>query len=388
MATNINDSVLLKEIDYIAAVVKAQAAVYSATVDAYDIMVKEQNPDDLINGVDASIALRNTLENSSGLFQQFAQMTSWLNQRAAAAGSSGVDALLTARGLRAPYSYDQYITYPSSSQHLTAGNIFYDTESQLGTIQYGGSSVVFSSGMLSLSGTYNVLGVETLATNSTNWHINIGSIYADNSTGTEVAFVPTGTAEGTTINIGVNPISSLAEVGAYVIPMTLGTTGLVAGQRVLLTDPVAPAMLNDNCALGQPYIRAEVSEVGYYSPGDIIWLKDNNGSETGTIEDVNYEYGTIKMRKNLANNYQIPANAYMYKATAAVDQKGWYETHTIASVSAAPAIAFSAPIRHTYFTGAQSTRLIKGITNIATASGGGGSDAVYVVTVSERTISQ
>ena len=62
--------------------------------------------------------------------------------------------------------------------------------------------------------------------------------------------------------------------------------------------------------------------------------------------------------------------------------------HTIASVSAAQALAFSAALQHTYFTGSTAVRLIRDVYDITEASGGTASDVVYVVTKSERTISQ
>lgn len=384
---NISDSLLVDEIDYIAAVVKAQSESYSATLDAYDFMVREQNPDDLLNGVDAAVSLRTTLANMTSLYSQFSQMTAWLNARAVSAGSSGLDTLLTARHLRVPYSYDRYVYYPSSSQHFTVGNIFYDNEVVLGWMKQDGAFSAMSD--LTLSGTYNWLALKAgVAAIGADWWLDVKSVYADNSTGTERVYVPTGTALDTLIDIGKVPVSGLAKEGASVLPMTLGTTGMLAGQKVLIVDATIPALLSTGADASQRNLYLAPAQIGWYTTGDHIWIADGSSSETGIIEDMDWQNGVITMRDNLAKSYTVAANANIYKATGYVGTDGWQEAHTIASVSAAQALAFSATLQHTYFTAASAIRLIKDVFDVANSSGGTTADIVWAVTKSERTISQ
>jgi len=385
---NISDSVLLDEIGFIAAVARAQAESYSATVDAYDFMVREQNPDDLLNGVDASVALRTTLANMTSLYSQFSQMTSWLNARAVSAGSTSLDTLLTARNVRVPYSYDKYIYYPSASQHITVGNIFYDSEVVLGWMKRGLSFEAMDD--LTLSGTYNWLamkvGVDEIG--DADWWLDVNSIYADNSTGTERVHIPRWSSHSKMFDIGKVPVSGLAKEGTNVLPMTLGTTGMLAGQKVLIVDETIPALLSTGADASQKNLYLASAQIGWYTTGDHIWIEDGSNSETGIIEDMDWQYGIITMRDNLAKTYTVAANANIYKATGFLGTDGWQEVHTIASVSAAQALAFSATLQHTYFTAASAIRLIKDVFDVANSSGGTAADIAWVVTKSERTISQ
>ena len=383
---NISNSLLLDEIDFIAAVAKAQAESYSATVDAYDIMVREQNPDDLLRGVDASVALRTTLANMSSLYGQFTQMSAWFNARAVSAGYSSLDGLLTGRGIRVPYSYDRYVHYPTGS-HLSVGNIFYDSEVTMGYLLKGGSYSGMSD--LTLSGTYNWLalkvGVPTIAAA---WYLDADVVYADASTGSERVTVAALSVEDDTETIGSMPISALAKAGQNLVGATLGTTGMLAGQKVLLSDKWVPSLLATGADSGQAYLYLSPSQIGWYDTGDHIWIRDGSNSETGIIEDINWQDGNMMLRANLTNSYTVAANANIYKATGPANMEGWTEMHTIASVSAAQALAFSAALQHTYFTGSTAVRLIRDVYDITEVSGGTASDVVYVVTKSERTISQ
>ena len=187
MATAISNSVLLDEIDFIAAVAKAMANIYTATYDGFDFMVREQNPDDLGDGVDAAVAVRTKLQAGTGVHTQFSNLTQWLAARASAAGSSGVDALLTTRGLRVPYSYDQYVNYPNASSHLNSRNIFYDTDITLG--RFTDDSDVYSAGtQLTMSGSHNWMVVQADVTIDSAWVLSVPVYYGDGSTGTEVSF--------------------------------------------------------------------------------------------------------------------------------------------------------------------------------------------------------
>lgn len=381
---NVSNSMLLDEIDFIAAVVKAQAESYTATVDAYDIMVREQNPDDLLNGVDAAVSLRTTLSDMTSLYGQFSQMAAWFNARAVSAGSSALDALLTARGLRVPYSYDRYVYYPSSG-HLTQANIFYDTEVVLGWMK---QNLTFSAmDDLPLSGTYNWLALKVGVTNTgDNWTLTPMSVYADDSTGTSYVFIPSGAAQDTLYNVGETFVQGLSKAGQNVA--AIGTTGMAAGQKVLMHDPTIPALMATGANSGQAKIYVSPDQLGWYDTGDHLWIRDSTPYvETGIIEDMDWQNGVITMRSNLAKSYTVAQDAYIYKATGTAGMDGWTEMHTIASVSNAYALAFSASLQHTYFTGGAAVRLIKDVFDVGT-SGGTTADIVWVVTKSERAISQ
>ena len=384
MATNISNSVLCDEIDFIAAVAKAMATIYTATYDAYDFMVREQNPDDLINGVDAAIAVRDKLEAGTGVYTQFSNMTQWLGTRASAAGSSGLDALLTARGQRAPYSYDQYVYYPSANAHMSARNIFYDTEAEMAEFAY--TSDVFSGGAaLIVSGSHNWVVVQTQGAIGSAWVVSAPVNYGDGSTGTEVISYAGTEASGATQNIGSKPVKGISEAGTFNVTFETGVSGMVAGQYVLFVDNTYPVMLSANVPTGAKTINVAPDQIGWYTPGDDIWISDNVRRETGTVENINYEYGTVTLETATTKWYLTSAQAYINKATGTGD--GFQEQHVVAQISGTD-ISFSGALQHSYGTGGYGIRLIRKVLDAETTSGGSAGYAITFKTKSERTVGQ
>ena len=307
---NISNSLLCNEIDFIAAVAKAMSTIYTATQDAYDFMVKEQNPDDLLNGVDAAVAVRQRLADGTGAYSQFSNMTQWLSIRASAASAAGLDALLTARGQRAPYSYDQYVNYPAGSGHLSARNIFYDATKVLGNFKFGGSFSAVNE--LAVSGSHNwlVMEVENAAGIAAPWVLSTSVNYGDGTTGTEeTPFAGTET-QYTKVNLNNNPIGGISEAGTYQLTLQAGTTGMVAGQYVLLVDNAYPVLLAPNIATGATSLTVAPGQIGRYTSGDKITIRDTASNEAGHIaQAINYEYGTVTLATATAKAYTTANSA-------------------------------------------------------------------------------
>ncbi len=382
--SDISNSVLAKEIDHIAAVAKAQAETYTATVDCFDNMVKEQNEDDLLNGTDAAVAVDANLSGGTDVYQQFTNMTAWLAQRAVSAGSASLDALLTARKQRAPYSYNQYVFYPQQGSNMTQANIFYDTAVRIGSFIYGGT---YSAGTaLTLSGTYNWMAVEIKSATIDAWTVDCTVTYSDDSTGTETVVLDGTETLANQTDVGTQNVDLVALDGATVLPMG-ATTGFVAGQRVLVHDTTYPIKLEATTATGSTALSIGADQLGFYDTGDGIWVQDDNSTETGTIEDISWRDGTITMSGiGYTGGFSIADDAFIWKS--ATSGNGWQEMHTIASVSAGQALEFSGALQHTYYTGAAAVRLIKSCSAITTSSGGSADDDIYFTTKSERAIAQ
>ena len=388
MATNTSNSVLLDEIDYMAAVSKAMATIYTATYDAFDIMAREQNPDDLTDGVDAAVAVRTRLAAGTGVYTQFSNMTQWLAIRSSAAGSAGLDALLTARGLRAPYSYDQYIQYPSGNVHLTPRNIFYDNDSVMG--QFADDGDVFSGGAdLAVSGSHNWVVVEVANAGgiAANWVLATTVNYGDGTTGTEETEFAGTEALGAQKNLNNSPLKGLCSAGDTTV--LLSTTGMVAGQYVLMVDNTYPVKLSANVATGATELSVSPSQIGWYTPGDHIWISDGNRRETGTVQNINYEYGQVTLESATTKWFLTSSGntgAYISMPTGIGD--GFQEQHAIALVSGANAMSFASVLQHSYSTGGSVQRLVRKVLASDTTLGGGAGYEVTFQTKSERTIAQ
>jgi len=381
---NISNSVLCDEIDFIAAVAKSMATIYTATHDCYDLMVREKNPDDLKDGVDAALAVRGKLDDGIGTYSQFSNLNQWLSTRATAAGVSGIDGLLSSRCQRSPYSYDQYVYYPNNSSHLSASNIFYDEEIILGSFVYGD---VFDSGdELPMSGSYNhvIVEVENSGGISSSWVLSATVNYSDNSTGSEEVVFSGSESLNETKNINNNPINGISEAETYQLTLEAGTTGMVAGQCVLLSDNSYPVLIED-AATGTTELSVSPSQIGWYVPGDEIWIQDSTRSETGYVENINYEDGSILLATATTEWYLSSESAFIKKTNATGD--GFQEQHIIASVTGTD-LVFSGALQHSYHTDGFAHRLIKKVLNVTTKTGGDTDFEVDLKTISERTISQ
>jgi hypothetical protein len=381
--SQISNTVLTNEIDWITGVIKGQADAYAGGTDSYDIMVKEQNPDDLINGVDAAVAVNATVSGGTTLYRQFTQLMTWLSQRAVAAGSNNLDAFLAARYQRVSYSYDQLVYNPSYASHLSVGNIFYDDEVNLGGLTHGSTFVAGTA--LPMAGTYDRMAAEVTTVagiGGADWHLHVAVTYADGSTGTENVDVTANAPLNTKFAVGELPVTSLSRAGQNIVGMT-STTGMVAGQVVLIEDLTAPALLTENAASPDATITVDPSQVGPFSSGEAVTITDGSNSSSLDIVSIDYRTGVITLSAGLGHAYTVANHSYIQRGTGGV---GHRETHAIASVQASTSITLTGNLQHSYHTSGKAYRLIKAITNITTDSGGSTGDIADVVTQAERTI--
>ncbi len=383
---DISNTMIRQLVDQMASVAKDELAAYTSTVDLFDKMVKEQNPDDLSAGVTAAETTDDGLEAGTTNSSKWSSMITWLNNRSSSAGSADLNALIVARDLRMPQSFDDYIWFPTRSSRITDDNLFPDTAVTLGEMLHGGTF----SGSNNLASTVDFArGAAVVSTGTiggSSWSFNVGVTYADGSSGTEPVVVTNGSTSGTSFDLGKNLCSALSAVDTTTMYLGLGTTGLVAGHKVLVIGRDSAVLVATGADAGQADIYVAESQVGDYDPGDPITLRDDNSNENLTIQSINYETGVITCSTNLASTYTVADNGFIYLQTA-VDP-GFQEVQTVASVSAATSITFSGALQHTYFTGAYCINLVDDATAVTTVTGGAAGDSIYIQAVPDRTITQ
>jgi len=383
---DISNSTLLDVIDQMAAVSKSQADSYTSTVDLFDLVVREHNPADVDNGASAADAADIALANGSSIYSQWSGMQTWLNTRATAAGSTSLLGLVGDRYLRVPQSYDSFVYYPSNGSHMTSSLVFPDGDEIWGTLVDASSSWTAASGAMPSNCSYAAFCVECTTTGSGTYSISSAVTYSDDSTGSETT-IGTGMGLNEVELIGYNMVSGMSTLGAATVTMGV-TTGMVAGQSVLLIDKTYPTKMIADTPLAQPYAYFSPAQLGWYDTGDAVYLKTDGGTDRSyTIEDIDYREGKVKFTTNIAtDSYVVGDSAFMRLQTERGD--GWNEVHAIASggVTTNTSLTLTGNLQHTYYTAAKVVRLLKEI-SLATASGGG--TGVYDVrTYSERAIAQ
>lgn len=388
---DISNSVLLDEIDHMTAVSKSQAAAYTSTVDCFDIMVREQNPDDLIAGVTAAETTDDKLDGGTNNYSQWNLMLSWLGTRATAAGSTDLLDLLADRHLRVPADFDSYIWYPARNAHVAGARLFLSATQTMG--QYLHEGTAFSSGNAIPS---TVLYTECSCSVGTGqlsgaaaWSVSANVTYANASTGTEyIDLTPYATMASPAITVGKVAVAAGSSVKASLAGGTdinMTPTGMVAGQYVLLKDHTLPALLTADTDTSATVTIAP-NQAGWYTPGDVLYIRDDTTTdEEVTIEQINYETGVITLTAATSGSFYTSLNGFIRLKTAGT--KGWSEVLPIASVAATKIVA-SGALQHSYYSGGYAVRLIKNVFGMATTHGGTNGDHVKFNGVPERTISQ
>lgn len=383
---NISNSTLLDVIDQMAAVSKAQAAAYTSTVDLFDIVVREKNPDDVVNGASAANTTDLALDAGSSQYAQWTNMQTWLSTRATDAGSTSIPTLISGRYLRVPESYDSYVYYPSVGSHFTAAYVFPDTEDVWGTVVAAdGSTWTGASGAMPSNCTTAAFAIEVTSASIDSTYVVSGTAtYVDDTTGTETA-TATGLTQGDKELFAYNMVSDLSTLGTDILYMG-DTTKMVADMAVLLQDRTYPTLMVADTPLSQPYAYFTPAQLGWYDTGDAVYLKKVGGTDRSyTIEDIDYREGKVKFTTNIATDaYVLADNAFMRLQTARGD--GWTEVHLIDTVNASTSLKLTGNLQHTYYTAAKAVRLLKKIE--ACSATGGGTGVVDVQIYPDRTIAQ
>jgi hypothetical protein len=362
-----------------------------STIDCFDIMVREQNPDDLINGVSAAETTDDKLNDGTMMYNEWNQMLSWLNTRATAAGATSLFNLLENRCVRIPESFDAYVWYPSRNSHVPAARLFLGTAQTLGTMTFGGTYATGS--ILPATISYNECGVivATGTIGSGGWDLTVGATYSDATQGTETVAVsayatglsPAAIIGKTAVTAGASPHVSAA--GQSTVFMST-TTGMAASQTVLLKDYTIPALLTDDTTASAT-VTIDPMQCGWYTPGDEIFLHDDDtANEPATIEQINYDFGIVTLNAPAAGTFTVANHAFIRLAAAGT--RAWTETHVILSVAAATSITLTTNLQHSYFTSGYGVRLLKDVRSVTTASAGTGGDSVHIQAIPERPIVQ
>ena len=385
----ISDTILLGIVDSLAATVKAQLAVVVSTEDLYTKGTREANPTDLVtrNGPTYWQNTDSNFQNGSKLYYQADPVLDYLNLAAAAESIQTLDAFLLARHLRVPKSFDDYIQYPKATTHLT--ELFTDTEVGFGTMEHGSTFIVGDSLPVTVDSAWMKVRVGPGAIGNNAWVLTIGVTYVDDTVGSESVSLTGLSGEGVEFNIGGKAITGLSKSGQKVILMS-STTGMVAGQTVLISDPLYATLLSANAPSAQKIAYVDPTCIGAFQTGDAVTVRDGSTNENVIIEDIDYELGKITFTTALNNSYTTAANAFVYlqAATGLALRPGRQEYHVIQSVSANVSITLVTNLRHTAYVGASAVRLIKTITSCATGSGGTTADSAIIKSKIERTPTQ
>lgn len=410
MAQNINDTVVTNLIDHMTAVTKSLVASYTTVEeeDMFQIIVREQNPDDLSTGVTFAEAIDDSLAAGTSYSSIWISLLSWLNTRATVAGSTDLNLLLAARKLRVPHTFNQYIYNSINGSDISSSNVFPDqywdgtawTTYALGAFAHGST---FAVGTTLPPTTVSAMWAQATATvaGPGSWVVEADVTYTDGSVGVETV---TFAAGGPTVY----------DIGAQVLiacGAAPGTVSLAGGDRVYINTPVGFVAGQEvlvwtgqyHALLTQDYEGSSVGasaqvyisplDAGCFNPGDSLTIDHEAAAAAGAaniILDINYETGLITFRANLpATDFLMSANAHIYKTTP--DSVGNCEIHTVHSVvtGAAGYVRLTANLQHTYVgTGCKCIRLIASLDDVATNSGGAGGDTSTYAPVVERTISQ
>jgi len=360
-----------------------------STEDLYTKGTREANPTDLVtrNGPTYWQNTDSNFQNGSKLYYQADPVLDYLNLAAAAESIQTLDAFLLARHLRVPKSFDDYIQYPKMATHLT--ELFTDTEVGFGTMEHGSTFIVGDSLPVTVDSAWMKVRVGPGAIGNNAWVLTIGVTYVDDTVGSESVSLTGLSGEGVEFNIGGKAITGLSKSGQKVILMS-STTGMVAGQTVLISDPLYATLLSANAPSAQKIAYVDPTCIGAFQTGDPVTVRDGSTNENVTIEDIDYETGKITFTTALGNSYTTAANAFIYlqAATGLALRPGRQEYHVIQSVSAGVSITLVTNLRHTAYVGATAIRLIKTVTTCVTGSGGQASDSAIIESYAERTPTQ
>lgn len=385
----VSDTLLLGIIDSITAGVKAQKASIVSTEDLYSKGIREANQADIITRSGPTF-WQNTdsyFQNGTMLYQQAEPALNFLTLAAAAESLTDLDSFLLARYLRVPKSFDDLVWYPKMATHLT--DLFTDTEVSFGTMEHGATFVVGSALPATVDSCWGVVDVGPGAIGGNAWVLTIGVTYVNDTAANESVSLTGSSPEGTRFSIGSGAITGLSKAGQKVVLMA-ATSGMVAGQTVLISDPLYSTLLSANASSAQKIVYVDPTHIGAFQTGDAVTVRDGSTNENVTIEDILYETGQITFTTALSNSYTTAANAFIYlqAATGLALRPGRQEYHVIQSVSANVSITLVTNLRHTTYSGASAIRLIKTVTGCATGSGGQTSDSAIIKSKSERVPTQ
>jgi hypothetical protein len=337
MAQNISDTVLSNTIDQMAAVTKGFVGAYTSHFDLFNIISREDNPDDESTGIAIVEPIDDGLDAGTAFFSIWTTAIGWLNSRAAAAGSANLDALLTARHLRVPSSFDSDIYFPYIGAHLTAGSIFQDYTWDLdtrawefytfGTITRGGSPAWVETHATVSSTTQNCVlsGKLTVVNSAAPWTVS-ATATLDTTAVAPLTAVITYTI-ATTTPVGATVISNALTTNHATRVSKAGTkqfiaaanTGIVKGHKFLLWTGRFPTLLTATATGGQNEITIDPALVGSFESGDEITVYNVIGTsgETAIIETIDYEHGILALRSNLGATYATTNDSVIYKTKCA-----------------------------------------------------------------------
>ena len=234
--------------------------------------------------------------------------------------------------------------------------------------------------------TYVPLVVEVVggAIGAVNLTVAFVATYSDDTTATETTLVTALGADGTRWlatrqRVGSQPITGDGcNTGDTIIPMTT-TTGMVAGQKVLVRDETWPVSLTVDCLAAAIFTCEDTLP---FQAGDAVTLHDDNtADENATVLIVNHETKTITLTAATAGNFTVAQNAHMRLQTA--EDYGWTEVVEIASVQAGVSITVDSALKHTYSSDGYAQRLIKSIASVVLTNGTGG-DGIRILALPDR----
>jgi len=376
-------------VDSVAATLKAQFAAVASTEDCYTKGTREDNPDDLVERTGPLLWERQdvSLQTGTQLFHQVLSLLNFLELAATAESYATIDALLSGRCLRIPRVFNTLAHYPKYQTNLT--NLFEDDAVDFGTFAHGGSFVGGDDLSTDVAAAWGTIVVGTGGIGGATWNLSVAVTYEDATTGTEAVAVTNGSAEGAVFDIGSKSITALSKLGQKVVGMS-STAGMVAGQTVLINDPLYASLLTDDADSAQDIIYVDPSQAGSFRAGDAVTVRDSGSNENATVLSIDYELGKITLSASLSNSYTTANSAFVYlqSATGIALRPPRQEYHTIYSVQSNTSITLVENLVHSCYVGASAIRLITGITGITTTSGGTTGDDIIARSKIERVPTQ
>ena len=394
--SNISNRTIADMLDHIGSVTRAQNKVYNdVTTDAFDILLREHNPDDLDAGVDAANAVDTSLAAGTAIGSEWGRLIAWLTTRAVNAGSPSLDALLTTRGVRASQSFNQKVMLASRGSALSAANVFPDTAITLQTFLKGSSDIQTTGDVLpsTISLARIIANVVSSTETGNAWTINVTAQMSDAANYTFVATIPDNITSGIVnlLELSCNPTT--ANIAGQKLVHVSSTGGILTDRVVMLVDPAFTTALTTDLAYGTANtFSIDPSQVGYFEPGDAVTIDDDDSSPTSdrTIVDIDYRTGlvTLSGADLTTPGYTVAQHAIIFFTTPKAEGYGRVEIATVDTFVADTSITFDSNLGHSYGVSAKVYPLVTGVTTMVTASYGTTGDEVEIQTQADRLINR
>jgi hypothetical protein len=391
----IDDYTAMYQWDLAAAVLKAcvdNGPVFSALADFSSQIMRTGDTtlaaeSNLTRLTDMEAALTQTSTNAvnNAFLGEFANLVSsfykwYVNGTGTGQGSfASINAMFADRHYRIPVNLKD-VWLKQQSETITSTYLACAENAVLCTATQGDTPTYVYDEVLDTDMDFAPLMIEAIGNIAdANLDVAFTATYSDDSTGAEAEEVASTMDDGDEMIICSNDITGDGAVsGNTVVPMA-ATSGMVAGQKVLIQDRTWPVALTADCDAALSFT---VEDSLPFTPGDVVYLHDDNtANEEATIENITHENKTITLTAATAGTFTTAQNAFMRLTTE--DGYGWTECVEIDTVTENTSLEFTDALNHTYSDQAFVQRLIKSIASVAVTNGTTG-DSIAITAIPDR----